>query len=477
MKSLLLFLALFSFQTGLAQGIIDSSFGKINDTIVSFFNRENFEAIYLLGSGVFKQNESKEDFTRFLKHLKSETGNIISTPITECGDRVGFKWAGQKKNLRVEWKTSDHLSFDDYFINDIIEQPYKKDQLTDNKFQSRVDSLVDKYVSFYMLDSNAVGLSIGIIKDGKIYRYNYGEIKKGTRQLPASTSSYELGSIAKTFIATLLAQAAVDGKVNLQDDIRKYLPGTYPNLEYKGSPVRLVHLANHTSGLPGSFSAFPYDSIGKLSSDAQFAYFENYKKDSLFKDLHQITPETTPGTSYHYNSNAFHILIAILERLYHRSYEQVLTDYLSTHLAMRDTKNNLSSAEAKRVVQGYNDRGEPMPHYNNPQTMTGGPGLNSTLDDMLLYVSANLVEKNKALKVTHKTTWGDPKSFAVGLGWMMNTNCRGDRYMYHSGRSRGCHSLITFYPNRKSGMVILVNETVNQGRLFVLERLLMNEFR
>ncbi len=80
----------------------------------------------------------------FLQHLKSETGNITSVPLGVCGDRAGFKWTGENKNLRVEWKTTKSGAFDDYFINDLIEQPYSKKLLTDNKLNSYIDKLVNK---------------------------------------------------------------------------------------------------------------------------------------------------------------------------------------------------------------------------------------------------------------------------------------------------------------------------------------------
>ncbi len=198
---------IFQFYTLKAQKSI-AIFKSTNDTIVWFYNNGNLEVIYERGSDVFKQNESKENFTSFLQHLKSETGNITSVPLGVCGDRAGFKWTGENKNLRVEWKTTKSGAFDDYFINDLIEQPYSKKLLTDNKLNSYIDKLVNKYVTYYMQNEGAVGLSIGIIKDGKKYMYNYGEQKKGTRQLPTTTSIYELGSVAKTFIATLLAQAS-----------------------------------------------------------------------------------------------------------------------------------------------------------------------------------------------------------------------------------------------------------------------------
>ena len=85
--------------------------------------------------------------------------------------------------------------------------------------------------------------------------YHYGTMDKKTMQLPDNQTIYEIGSITKTFTGTLLAQALLDKKISLDDDIRKYLPEKYPNLEYENQPILVKHLANHTSRLEG----FPTD--------------------------------------------------------------------------------------------------------------------------------------------------------------------------------------------------------------------------
>ena len=59
---------------------------------------------------------------------------------------------------------------------------YSQSILTDNPLKSRLDSLVDKSVAKYFSDAGAVGLSIGIIKNGRHFSYNYGETKKGQWQ-------------------------------------------------------------------------------------------------------------------------------------------------------------------------------------------------------------------------------------------------------------------------------------------------------
>ncbi|GLU52659.1 serine hydrolase [Dyadobacter frigoris] len=67
--------------------------------------------------------------------------------------------------------------------------------------------------------------------------------------MPNTHSIFGIGSISKTFAVLLLAKAAIENKVKLDDDVRKYLDGEYPNLEYQGQPVKLFHLISHVSRL------------------------------------------------------------------------------------------------------------------------------------------------------------------------------------------------------------------------------------
>ena len=120
--------------------------------------------------------------------------------------------------------------------------------LTDNKLKSKLDTAIDHAVKTYLQDSNTNGISIGVYYKTKNFTYNYGKIKLAT-----AYNFYNIGSVAKTFVTTILAQAVVDKKLNLHDDIRKFLPGKYSNLVYNGQPIQIVYLANHTSGLPRTF--------------------------------------------------------------------------------------------------------------------------------------------------------------------------------------------------------------------------------
>lgn len=350
----------------------------------------------------------------------------------------------------------------------------KKALLSTNQLITRLDSAVDQGARRYMDTPNTVGLSIGIYKNGIAYTYNYGEVAKGSNKLPTANNFYNLGSVAKTFVTTMLAQAVVEKKAGLNDDIRKYLPGSYPNLQFEGHPIRLVHLANHTSGLPGTahiFSKAVKDSLRQLSLPAQVSFYSVYKADSLLKDLHSLTPDTIPGTNYRYNGNGMMILILLLERIYHQPYEQLVTYYLKTHLNMHDTRTQLPASLSNRFAQGYDQNNKSQPNYLNLVDYYNGPSMNSTINDMLKYLRANLLESDPAIKLTHQPTWKNADGTGLGLGWMIDTDYKGTKITYHAGHTGiGFNTLCLFYPGKDLGYIIIVNDNISQQRLFDLQK-------
>jgi CubicO group peptidase (beta-lactamase class C family) len=339
--------------------------------------------------------------------------------------------------------------------------------LTDNKLKNKLDTAIDYAAKIYLQDSNTNGVSIGVYYKTKNYTYNYGKSKLAT-----ADNFYNIGSVAKTFVTTILAQAAVDKKLNLNDDIRKYLPGQYPNLQYNGKPILMVNLANHTSGLPRTFRVFSsaiQDSLRKLSIPEQVKFYSLYNQDSLLSDLHFVKLDTLPGTKFQYNSSAMMVLVLLLENVYHKPYEGIVTEYLREHLKMYNTKPFLTATEINNAVQGYNNNGKPQ-QFLNLRGFYFGPTMNSTINDMLKYLKANLSLKEKAIRLTHQLTYGKEKGFGIGLGWMMDNTITGERYIYHDGNTKiGYNTICTLYPGEGSGFIIIVNDTISQDKLGQLE--------
>jgi CubicO group peptidase (beta-lactamase class C family) len=338
---------------------------------------------------------------------------------------------------------------------------------TDNRLRTPLDAAVHQAAGRYMAQPAAVGLSIALYRGGQQYFYNYGEVEKGTGRRPTATTYYDMGSVAKTFVGTLLAQAVLDKKAQLTDDIRRYLPGHYPNLEVAGHPVRLVDLANHTSGLPGTSHVYPQalgDSLRALPLAPRIAYYNRYSADSLLADLHHLQLTAQPGTTYRYNNLGPLLLQLLLERMYRQPYEQLVTRYVQHHFGMHDTKRVLSAAEQARYAIGYDERqrGQAHPNYTG---YWGGTNLSSTPADLLRYAAANLAAHDPAVRLAHQRTTTLPEGYAVGLAWRLDTDPAGQARSYHSGRFPGYHTWLALYPGQDAAVVVLVNDNISQDRL------------
>lgn len=334
---------------------------------------------------------------------------------------------------------------------------------TDNLLKTHLDSLVQEAATNYLQKPNTFDLAIGIYLKGTSHQYNY---HKGSGLLPTAKTYYGIGSIAKTFAGWMLANAVVEKKLKLNDDIRKYLPGKYPNLEYDGHPVHVADLANHTSAMPAlsrDYSDKFMESLSNAKPETLSHFFEEYTADSLFKDMHHFKLDTIPGTKYRYNGNAIMVLIAILQRVYHRPYPELITAYLKRHYNMVHTRTQLTKIEEHEIIPGHDETGK-VPPLVIDKGFRAAPTMLSTPEDMLKFVKANLDKKDKATSLSHQVTFTKPDGMQLGLNWMMGKEDNGLRYIMHTGRDGfGFTALCYMYPDKQAGIMIMVNDSTGEG--------------
>lgn len=330
---------------------------------------------------------------------------------------------------------------------------------TSDRPEKNIDSLIQHAIAIFMKDTSRVGVSAGVYHNGKTFTYSAGAIERGKQRKPASNTIYEIGSITKTLTGTLLAQAVADKKLKIDDDIRKYLEGSYPNLSYNGEPIKLFQLINHTSGLPfllpdkKDLFQHPPDSIPYLITTIQ----SHYSKKQFFKDLHTVKLDTLPGVKFGYSNAGAQLLGYILENVYGMSYESLIKKYITIPEKMPDTKLAYSEKEKSKFAKGYNGKGRLMPY--NPVMIGAAGAINSTIPDMLNYIKFHLNESNPAIRLSHAPTFGDINSFAIGLNWQMNKTSTGHRRIWQSGGSFGFASYCVLYPELNTGIVLLSNES------------------
>lgn len=306
---------------------------------------------------------------------------------------------------------------------------------------SALEAQVRKAAAEYLAAEKGIGLSIGIVRDGRPFTYSFGSAAKGGPVATADTR-YEIGSIAKTMTGLLLARAVIAGKARLDDDVRKYLDGAYSRLELEGEPVRLLHLANMTSGLPDNLpdlSALGPDPSRSAHAKALAAY----GKTRFLEELRTLAPRTKPGAEVGHSNVAATLLIHAIERIYGEPYDKLLA---------REIERPLGFAAGPQAT-GYGAEGQavaalPLDSF----------GYRYSIREMLRYAALQLDERDSAVALSHRGTWFtlDRKTW-VGLGWIVSELPGGGRQLRYSGGTWGFASTILLFPERKLGLVLLAN--------------------
>lgn len=329
---------------------------------------------------------------------------------------------------------------------------------SDNPLRTRLDSLIDQRVQQYLQDKRAVGLSIGILIKDKACFYNYGETKAGNNKLPGNNTFYEIGSTTKAFTGILLGQAVLDKKISLDDDIRKYLQGAYPDLEYKGVPIRVKDLANHTSRItrifPNMWERPEYDSLNPL---------HDYTRQLLYEGLHNMKMDTFPGKISSYSNMAVALLGTLLEDAYGQSYFSLVSKNILEPFSMKHTRIDITALPADAIAWPHNENRETVPMWDLPYLPAMG-ALRSTTCDLVSFIKANNTDASPAIALSHQLTFGT-KQEGMGLNWFIHTTPEGYQVLEHGGGTGGSRSSLECFPVLHAGFVILTNSLANRNRL------------
>ena len=432
----------------------------VKDTLVAKFNRGDLDGIYEMGGNVFKTFQTRDDFITFFNQVK-EAGKILSVELIEEQGFMGYyKLHFAKLDLMLALRVLNAKTFFDLGLTDyqFANADSLRAKLRDNPLQDGLDTAIDRAVTRYLADPRTAGLSIGLIRNGREYFYNYGEMEKGLGQRPTKNTIYEIGSITKTFTGLLLAEMVHEKKIALDDDIRKYMDGYFDNLEFNNQPIRILNLCNHSSGIPGKPANLedqnPYDSLNP---------FANYTLAMLWDALHALRMDELPGTRHAYSNTALALLGHILEHIYFARYTQLIKSFITDPLKMGSTRVAYSVEDSIYFARGYDENGNPAANWDWGAFIPAA-GLRSTASDMVKYILANITEKSPAMKLSHKLTTGTATD-GIGLSWVLSKTPDGHSILSHVGSTAGFSSSCLIIPDLKSGFIILANSGAYMNEL------------
>jgi CubicO group peptidase (beta-lactamase class C family) len=441
-------------QTSFAQSRQQQKVDSVFSIVKKYFNQKNADAIYNQAGDDFQKELSISAFSDVANKQLFPLGEIKESALISFvnNSTATYKLKFDSVTLQLLMNLDKRDKLELFLFQSYVEPIADKTGLvqTSNPLRSGMDKKIDTVARAYIQKANTVGLMIGILEKGKIYTYSYGETIKGNHKLPNADNFFEIGSITKTFTATLLAWYVNEGKINLADPITNYLPDSVAaNPELKS--VTLLNLSNHTSGL----DRIP-DNLINHASDPSNPY-KDYTKQLLFSHLKTCKLNSKPGEKYAYSNLSVGLLGTILESVSGESFEQMVTGIICKPLGMYSTGQFLNPLLAPRFVQVYDQYGQPTPAWDFDVLAPCG-ALRSTLNDMLIYAKANLNpgtnELSKAFELTHKVTF--TKDVKIGLAWHIIT-VNGIEYYFHNGGTNGSSSFLAFNADKDIAVVILSN--------------------
>ena len=308
-----------------------------------------------------------------------------------------------------------------------------------NPVSSELDALVDAH----MQEHHVMGVSVAVLKGGKVVDECYRGFadQAGGVKVDASTRM-RLASISKSVTATMILQRVGEGKIDLDADIRKYVP-EWPD---KGVKITLRQILTHRSGIR-------HYQTGK--QDAGYKELTTSQALALFKDDPLLY---TPGEKYDYSTHAFTLAAAALEGVTHQTMPQLvagLSSQIGTpHLQCENLSGDWPKWRSKHYVVREN-AAVPSGRAENLSWKYGGGGMESTAVDLAKFGYA--VASAKAMNAkTRDLMWTDPEKDGYGLGWSVSGDLR-----EHSGSQQGAQSYLKVDVKNDLVIVVLTNTVPN----------------
>lgn len=332
-----------------------------------------------------------------------------------------------------------------FSIMSVIAQPLS------NNVAEKIDRLFSQW------NENTPGYAVGIVrKDSLVFAKGYGVASLEHRMPITANTRFYIASVSKQFTGYCITLLARQRKLDLDEDIRVYLPW-FPDLQKK---ITARHLLHHTSGIRDHLNMI---AIAGLTIDGVLT------NDLVIKTLQQQKGlNFNPGERYQYSNSNYVLLAEIVRAVSGRSLRDYADSAIFRPLRMKDTHfhdnpGELVEDRALSYWPGANGT------YTNAQQniyTVGDGGIFTTVTDAARWIEnfyhpvAGDAADIASLTVTDRLNSGKVMSYASGIsvgswgGWKMYS---------HGGALHGYNSFMTVYPELQMGIVILGN--VREGNI------------
>ncbi|MPY64034.1 serine hydrolase domain-containing protein [Streptomyces spongiae] len=243
-----------------------------------------------------------------------------------------------------------------------------------------------------------------------------GNLKTG--QPPGPRDHYRVGSVSKTFIATVLLQLEAEGELSLDDSVEKWLPGVVHGNGHDGSKISLRRLLNHTSGIYNVLED-PEFQRRVFSEEFLDHRYDTWTAESMVAMAMRNGPDFAPGGGWKYSNTNYILAGMIIKRVTGNTYQEEIRQRIIEPLGLKGTRSpgtdpRLPRPHSRGYTKFSKDPAAPIHDVTeyNPSVMGASGDAISTSADLIRFYTAllrpgRLLEKEQLAEMMTTEPQGD----------------------------------------------------------------------
>ncbi|KMQ67638.1 beta-lactamase [Chryseobacterium sp. FH2] len=331
------------------------------------------------------------------------------------------------------------------------------------------DRKLDELIQNTLKTFDVPGISVGIVKNGKIiYSKGFGVRSLTSKQPMDDNTLVGIASNSKGFTCTALAILADEGKLNWDDNVSKYIPEFQMYDPYVSQNITIKDLVTHRAGLglgQGDLMFFPEG--GSLTVN------------DIVHNVRYLKPENPFRTTLDYNNIMFIVAGEVIHRVSGLSWAEFIEQRIMKPVGMTSSFGSYNRAKSvPNKVDAHapvNGKAITVPHDWN-ETANAAGGIMSNIKDMTIWaefllnnfttkdgkklVSDKNVQQLWSLQIPDKVAAKNPYDtsfYGYGMGWFLS-DVKGHKQVQHTGGLIGTVTQFTLIPDMGLGIVVLTNQ-------------------
>ena len=300
---------------------------------------------------------------------------------------------------------------------------------------------IDAYVTAEMQRQRIPGVALAVVRDGTVTKIAGFGLADREQKVPVTPRSvFKIGSVSKQFIATGIMLLAQDGKLSIEDPVRKFLP----DAPESWSGITIRHLLSHTSGL--------------IREGPAFAPFAPKPDIEVVRSGYASPLLTRPGEKYAYCNLGYFTLAEVITRVSGQPWSEFIGEKVFAAAGMTASRPT-TTAPFPNKAKGYTGNDRLAPAADWPAVRPSG-AFYSTVEDLARWEAVLLTDR-VLRESTRKQMWtdvrlNDGRAAGYGLGWQVGT-LAGRSAVHHGGSLPGFRAFYLRFVDERLAVIVLGN--------------------